>query len=163
MEKRYDMICDSCGKLHCADDGTLRRDEYGSPLCSTCEDWILTAIEEPVVLATAYDSLTAEVDQLHRLRKVDLTELMDRLNKLTGARERIKALEEALRDIRSGLDSDPVQARGDYHTGLLCGVEDRNLQRDGYGGMDYGYERALERVDEAIGYLIDAALAGGRE
>jgi len=67
MEKRYDMICDSCGKLHCADDGTLRRDEYGSPLCSTCEDWILTAIEEPVVLATAYDSLTAEVADVRKL------------------------------------------------------------------------------------------------
>jgi len=44
--------------------------------------------------------LAAEVEQLHRLRKVDLTELLDRSNKLTAARERIKALEAELVKVR---------------------------------------------------------------
>jgi len=112
MEKRYDMICDSCGKLHSEDDETLRRDKYGSPLCSICEDWILTAIEEPVVLATEYDSLAAEVERLKALayephgdnhhNALDCPYCSAKADeRFTAAHERIKALEEIVVDARN--------------------------------------------------------------
>ncbi len=52
-----------------------------------------------------------------------------------------------------------VLGEGDYHKGLLCGLEDRGLQGDAYEAMLWGYEQALERVGEEIDRQIDAALA----
>jgi hypothetical protein len=47
------------------------------------------------------------------------------------------------------LPDDPaIQGTGEYDQGLMCGVEDRGFQRDGYSAMRYGYDRALERVNE---------------
>ena len=48
------------------------------------------------------------------------------------------------------LQQPEVAGSGEYNIGLLCGVEDRNLQNDGYNAMCYGYDRALECVQEFI-------------
>jgi len=145
MEKRYDMICDSCGKLHCADDGTLRRDEYGSPLCSTCEDWILTAIEEPVVLATAYDSLTAEVEKLRETLGLSLDREAAIEQELDAAHERIKMLERDLTIARECIEM--FMAR-DPSDSFSVKAEDESDE----------YHTGTEAIER-----IDAALAGGKE
>jgi hypothetical protein len=66
-------------------------------------------------------------------------------------------LQEALRKLK-GWRTPAVLGEGDYGKGLLCGVEDRDLQRDGYKAMRYRYECALERVAEEIDGTISAAL-----
>ena len=57
---------------------------------------------------------------------------------------------DVLREILAWRDHDSVVGLGDYNRGLLCGVEDRDLQGDGYGAMRFGYDAAIERVAERI-------------
>lgn len=56
-------------------------------------------------------------------------------------RARVAALEGALTRIRDGVDSPEAPQLG-------CGVEDRDLQADGYGGAEYGWNDAEERFLE---------------
>src|SRR3990167_6371504 len=71
--------------------------------------------------------------------------------------EQIAALQSQLVEARKALESlkkwrDPesVSGSGDYDKGLMCGIEDRDLQKDGYEAMRYGYDAALDRVAEEI-------------
>ena len=65
--------------------------------------------------------------------------------------ELLEALKEAVKDF----DAESVQGNGEYRTGLYCGLEDMNIT-DRYETLDYGYERALERVrDEIIAPIED--------
>lgn len=57
--------------------------------------------------------------------------------------------------LRAWMQEDSVAGNGDYDQGLMCGVEDRGYQKDGYSAMRYGYDRALERVSEYIDPIID--------
>ncbi len=72
------------------------------------------------------------------------------------ARPDVDELVKALEDLRA----DPaVLGTGGYDQGLMCGVEDRGLQGNGYEAMRYGYDCALERVFEALGPIITALQA----
>ena len=55
------------------------------------------------------------------------------------------------------MDDSPVQACGEWQTGLFCGLEDRNIT-DRYDACMYGYDKALERVQEWIIDEIEAAI-----
>ncbi len=70
----------------------------------------------------------------------------------------IVALREALEALQNW-QTDAVLGNGEYDQGLMCGVEDRGYQTDGYSAMRYGYDRAIERVSEEIDGQIEAALA----
>lgn len=74
--------------------------------------------------------------------------------KLAVSEARADGLRKALENWRTPA----VLREGDYHKGMLCGVEDRNLQRDGYGAMEYGWDAAIERVAEVLDPIV-AALA----
>ena len=71
----------------------------------------------------------------------------------------LPAVTEEVREALKNWQQEPsVAGAGDYDTGLMCGVEDRGLQKNGYEAMRYGYDRALERVAEHIDPLIEALL-----
>ena len=44
---------------------------------------------------------------------------------------------------------EPVQGAGQWETGLFCGLEDRNIT-DRYDACRYGYDKALDKVQEWI-------------
>ena len=75
------------------------------------------------------------------------------------AATRIEALEKALRESLQGMDKPAVQASGEWQTGLFCGLEDRNIT-DRYEACMYGYEQALEKVQEWVLCDFEAALGG---
>ena len=76
------------------------------------------------------------------------------LSKQEDAERRAAQMFERTREqVYRALWNDAVLGNGEYDQGLMCGVEDRGLQKDGYGAMRYGYDRALERVNEAIDAL----------
>jgi len=72
------------------------------------------------------------------------------------ARRQVDALCKALESMQ---DDPAVAGTGEYESGLLCGIEDRGFQKDGYSAMRHGYDRALERCSE----YIDGALAEARK
>lgn len=94
-------------------------------------------------------------------------EIRHKLASWTGElRSQKQGLEAELARVRGKLEKiktwnhdDAVLGNGDYDQGLLCGVEDRGLQTDGYAAMRYGYDRAIARVGERIDGLIEQALA----
>ena len=51
----------------------------------------------------------------------------------------------------------PVQAQGEWEQGLMCGLEDMSLD-DRYMACRYGYDKALDKVQEWIIEEIEAAL-----
>jgi len=68
----------------------------------------------------------------------------------------VSDLFEALKEAVKGFESESVQAHGDYYRGLCCGLEDRDIT-DRYEAMEYGYDRAIGRVqDEVIAVLEEA-------
>lgn len=58
--------------------------------------------------------------------------------------------------------TDAVLGLGEYDQGLMCGVEDRGFQQDGYSAMRYGYDAAIARVEEQIDETITSALTALR-
>jgi len=75
---------------------------------------------------------------------------------------RIEELEKTLRDALEAMDKPAVQATGDWQTGMFCGLEDKNIT-DRYEACIYGYEQALEKVQEWVLCDFEAALGGGKE
>lgn len=51
-----------------------------------------------------------------------------------------------------------VECSGDWQTGMFCGLEDRNIT-DRYEACMFGYEKALEKVEEWILSNIEQAIA----
>ena len=64
---------------------------------------------------------------------------------------------EACNNAVQRMEDSPVQACGEWQTGLFCGLEDRNIT-DRYDACMHGYEKALERVQEWIIDEIEAAI-----
>ena len=88
---------------------------------------------------------------------------VERDTKPAAAESRAEKLARALEKLKNWR-TPAVLGEGDYHRGLLCGVEDNDLQHEGYNAMRWGYDRALERVAEEIDETISSALsasAGG--
>lgn len=63
-------------------------------------------------------------------------------------------MREALLELVNGEDA-PMY----HYQGMGCGIEDRNLQTDGYGGSEYGWENAASRFTEWIKGVAEAALS----
>ncbi len=65
-----------------------------------------------------------------------------------------------LRNIVAELTEGPDDAEqrihqtGGYQTGLHCGVEDRDLQRDAYGAADYGFTEGVDAVIEWVNGVV---------
>lgn len=92
--------------------------------------------------------------------EMELVEEGERLErKLAESEAGTARLRAALEDLKDWMSEDSVAGSGDYEQGLMCGIEDRGYQADGYSGMRYGYDRALERVSERIDGVIESALA----
>ena len=72
---------------------------------------------------------------------------------------KIEKLEKAVQLAINGMDSDSITLLGEYHTGLYCGLEDRGIT-DRYYACDYGYEKALEKVEEWVIETLREALKG---
>ena len=56
------------------------------------------------------------------------------------------------------MELDPVLCNGEWQTGMFCGLEDRNIT-DRYDACIYGYETALNKVQEWIISILDEAIA----
>ena len=78
--------------------------------------------------------------------------------RMDGLQEKVNKLTEALKILSKWREPDSVQGLKEYDQGLMCGVEDRGFQTNGYDAMRYGYDAALERVAEEIDGTIEAAL-----
>ncbi len=73
-------------------------------------------------------------------------------------KELLAELESAIND----MESEPVQCVGDWEKGLFCGLEDRSIN-DIYEACRYGYDAALEKVQEWVLCSFEAAIAKAKE
>lgn len=74
-------------------------------------------------------------------------------------------VEKLLADIEEtagNINHDAVQCVGEWETGLFCGLEDQNIT-DRYDACRYGYDHALEKVQEWIIDGIVKAIAEAKE
>lgn len=71
---------------------------------------------------------------------------------------RIALLEAENQRLRAVIDDMATDPMGEYHTGLRCGVEDRDIACR-YEAAEYGWEQAFEY----IGSIATGALLGGGE
>ncbi len=69
---------------------------------------------------------------------------------------------EVLRSALEAMESEPVQCGGDWIIGMFCGLEDRDIT-DRYDACRYGYEKALEKVQEWVVGSFEAAIAKATE
>ena len=81
-----------------------------------------------------------------------------RSNLEKAAPDLYKVLEDALKN----MESDAVQCNIGWQAGLFCGLEDRNIT-DRYEACMYGYEQALEKVQEWVLCGFAEALAKAKE
>lgn len=75
-----------------------------------------------------------------------------------GLQDRIASLEAENQRLRAVIDDMATDPMGEYHTGLRCGVEDRDIACR-YEAAEYGWEQAFEY----IGSIATGALLGGGE
>ena len=68
-------------------------------------------------------------------------------------------LKEALQHIIEHMDCPAIQCEGEWQTGMFCGLEDRGIT-DRYDACLYGYNHAIERVNEWALCEIEQALKG---
>ena len=68
--------------------------------------------------------------------------------------ELLKACENAVKQMQD----DPVQGVGEWQQGLFCGLEDREIN-DRYEACQYGYNKALDKVQERIIDELATAIA----
>lgn len=65
----------------------------------------------------------------------------------------------ACKDIATGpIDEPQIDLTGEYHTGLHCGLEDRDIV-DRYDACDHGFEKGVERALEWAQGVVEAVLA----
>lgn len=57
------------------------------------------------------------------------------------------------------IDEPQIELTGDWEKGLFCGLEDREYHCDGYAGCVYGFEAAVERMQEWGQGVVEEALA----
>ncbi len=75
---------------------------------------------------------------------------------------KLAKLVEALKVPVADMECPAVESSGEWHTGLHCGLEDRDIG-DRYQSCDYGYGQALDRVSEWVIDPLRAVLAEIRE
>ena len=85
----------------------------------------------------------------------DRDELCDRLDRAEAIN---KDLLEVLKDALKNMDGDAVQCVGDWQKGMFCGLEDINIT-DRYEACMFGYEKALEKIQEWVICGFEAAIA----
>ena len=73
----------------------------------------------------------------------------------------LRAALDALEKMRAGPGDDEhrIHLRDEYRIGLLCGVEDRDFQANGYGAVEYGFNEGVDAVLEWLNGLLPAAFA----
>lgn len=73
----------------------------------------------------------------------------------------VAALEALALELAGKLESlkDMEYAPQYHHQGMGCGVEDRCLQKDGYGAAEYGWDSAADRYAEWIIGVAEDALS----
>ncbi len=86
-----------------------------------------------------------------------IPDLLTALESAQSENERLKA---ALWAAVNQMNSDPLNANGEWETGMFCGLEDVDIT-DRYMACRYGYDRALEKVQEwIIDGLVEALKPG---
>lgn len=60
------------------------------------------------------------------------------------------------------VDEPQIELTGEYHTGLHCGLEDRDIS-DRYDACDYGFEKGVERALEWAYGVVETAIAKAKE
>lgn len=79
-------------------------------------------------------------------RKADITRMAKQIDEQNKENKRLKSTIEQAIETMGG---EPVQGNGEWETGMFCGLEDRAIQ-DRYIACRYGYDSALEKVQEWI-------------
>ena len=91
-------------------------------------------------------------EKLYGTPTYDLVSLRLTAGEAIGIAKALIQAEEALKELQNGTDDPSITLSGDYHTGLMCGVEDGGFQTDGYAAASYGFENGVERtMDWALG------------
>ena len=103
--------------------------------------------------ATEYDCIRVDFDDLNGCILFG-KDSREHARLIAAAPELLDACKNAVQR----MSDSPVQACGEWETGLFCGLEDRNIT-DRYDACMHGYEKALERVQEWIIDEIEAAIA----
>ena len=67
-----------------------------------------------------------------------------------------------LKEAVKNMESEPVQGVGEWQRGLFCGLEDRGIT-DRYESCQYGYNQALDKVQEWIIDGMDQIIAKAEE
>ena len=89
---------------------------------------------------------------------VSMIVAVDHYYHLTQQRDDLRT---ACEDALAGINKPAVQCQGDWQTGMFCGLEDRGIT-DRYEACMYGYERALEKVQEWVLCDFEAAIANAQ-
>jgi len=88
----------------------------------------------------------------------DITSKLEAMNCISELVRQRDDLLAALKGALEGMNKPAVQATGEWQTGLFCGLEDRGI-KDRYEACMYGYEQALEKVQEWVLCDFEAAIA----
>lgn len=89
---------------------------------------------------------TKNID-LYRIEGAYFPYTKDEVDYIVQAINIHEQLVEALEYITEKMECPAVQCVGDWQTGMFCGLEDRDIT-DRYDACIYGYEMAIERINE---------------
>ena len=99
-----------------------------------------------------------EIMAAQALALLNQPELKSETRKVKAAPALLAVCKDALKN----MDCDAVLCLGDWETGMFCGLEDSNIN-DIYQACNYGYEKALERVQEWVLCGFEEAIAEAGE
>jgi len=81
----------------------------------------------------------------------------DTAHKISHAINQHEKLVAGIKEAANAMDKPAVQGEGDWQRGMFCGLEDRGIT-DRYDACVYGYDKALERVQEWVIAGLEALL-----
>ena len=114
-----------------------------------------TRVDELIDEIIEKDARIAELEESLEIAKDSRAVVDQALHERRMQVETLRAENQRLRAVIDDMATDPM---GEYHTGLRCGVEDRDIACR-YEAAEYGWEQAFEY----IGSIATGALLGGGE
>lgn len=100
------------------------------------------------------DKTKYQVEMMEHLLECKDHPLMKRIDTL---KTKCDKLVEALANIQEQMECPAIQCEGKWQTGMFCGLEDRGIT-DRYDACLYGYNHAIERIEEWALSGIDESL-----
>jgi len=124
------------------------------------EGWEIDAMarrKEIHTLTTEVEGLKADYATALRRERSRYDQNTRTYKELKQAKAENKDLKAALEEMTKNMQHDAVQGRGEWETGMYCGLEDRGIM-DRYEACRYGHDEALNKVEEWVIGIAKQAL-----